>query len=223
VTTVVHLLRHGQSDCTRADRFCGRHDPALNDVGHAMAEAAAAAAPRFGAVYTSPAARASETAEIVARRVGSTPHVLADLQELDYGDWDDLPKSAVEGTSAYEAWLGDPVRFAPPGGESAGAVAARAGAAIDWIVRRHEGEEVLVVTHKATIRILVCHELGAPVKGFRDRVAAPTGSLTSFAFGPRGPMLLRLADVAHLPAPWRADADHATLDKEAASAVTLTG
>jgi broad specificity phosphatase PhoE len=220
---VVHLLRHGQSDCTRADRFCSRHDPELNDVGRAMAEAAAAATPRFGAVYTSAAVRARETAEIVARRAGAAPQVLDDLRELDYGDWDDLPKSAVERTSAYRAWLGDPVRFAPPGGESAGAVAARAGAAIDWIVRRHEGEEVLVVTHKATIRILICHELGAPVEGFRDRIAAPTGSLTSLAFGPRGPMLLRLADVAHLPAAWRAEPDRATFDSEAASAGSLTG
>jgi probable phosphoglycerate mutase len=219
VSGVVHLLRHGQSDCTRADRFCSRHDPELNDVGRAMARAAAASVPSPRAIYTSPAARARQTAEIV----GSTPQVLDDLRELDYGSWDDLPKSAVEGTGAYRAWLEDPAEVAPPGGETAREVAARAGAALDWIRRRHDGEEVLVVTHKATIRILVCHYLGVPLRSFRDRIAAPAGSFTSVGFGPRGPILLRLADVAHLPAAWRADPDRATLDSEPAAAEKLTG
>jgi len=64
--------------------------------------------------------------------------------------------------------------------------------------REHPSGHVMFVSHKATIRIIVCALLGVPLGRFRDRVACPPASLTTFEFGERGAMLLRLADVSYL-------------------------
>jgi probable phosphoglycerate mutase len=56
----------------------------------------------------------------------------------------------------------------------------------------------MLVSHKATIRVIVCALLGMPLGRFRSHVACPPASITSFEFGDRGPMLARIADVHHL-------------------------
>ncbi len=86
----------------------------------------------------------------------------------------------------------------PPGGESAFAIAARALPVLVRARREHPGKNVMLVSHKATVRVMVCALLGVPLGRFRDRVACPTASLTTFEFGERGAMLVRLADVSHL-------------------------
>ncbi len=71
----------------------------------------------------------------------------------------------------------------------------------------HDGD-VLVVSHKATIRILVCVLLGLDVDRYRSRVACPVGSVTTFAFDDDGePLLVALADVSHLPTRLRSAGD----------------
>jgi probable phosphoglycerate mutase len=86
----------------------------------------------------------------------------------------------------------------PPGGESAFAIAARALPVLVRARREHPSDHVLFVSHKATIRIMVCALLGVPLGRFRDRVGCPPASLTTFEFGERGAMLTRLGDVSHL-------------------------
>jgi broad specificity phosphatase PhoE len=88
----------------------------------------------------------------------------------------------------------DPASMSPPGGETATAIAARAMPVVDGIVKALKDHDALVFSHKATIRIIACSLLGIPLARFRDRVACPTASVTSFSFGPKGPMLVRLGD-----------------------------
>ena len=67
-----------------------------------------------------------------------------------------------------------------------------------WLVRRPEGN-VLVVSHKATIRVILCALLGVDLNHFRIRVAAPVASLTAVDFRETGPLLTLLGDTSHLP------------------------
>src|SRR3712207_1458531 len=92
VTTVTHLLRHGQTEHTPERRFSGRNDLPLSLTGRAEAEAAAVRAGQLGidVVVSSPVRRTRETAETVAAAVGVPVELDDDLAELDFGDLEGL-------------------------------------------------------------------------------------------------------------------------------------
>ncbi len=198
----LHLVRHGDTTHAAEGYFAGDIDPPLTDRGRAMAEAVARLAPslRLEAIYVSPKLRARQTAEPVARAAGLEPIVEEGLREIAYGAWEGRKESEIKQTDpeAFAAWTADPALVAPPGGESAFAIAARALPVLLRARRDHPTGHILLVSHKATIRVLVCALLGVPLGRFRDRVACPTASLTTFEFGERGGMLVRLGDVSHL-------------------------
>jgi probable phosphoglycerate mutase len=70
----------------------------------------------------------------------------------------------------YAAWEEDPYTFAPQGGEAGVNVVARALPVLREIVTQHRGECVLVVSHKATLRLLISSLLGFDGRGYRDRL-----------------------------------------------------
>ncbi len=203
----LYLIRHGQTDFSRANRFCGSIDPPLNDVGLRMAEAFAAAyaALRWDAIYTSPSLRARQTAVALSRRIGLDPVIDDGLREVSYGEWEGLRHDDARARfpDAYAYWAADTASRSTPGGETAFQVAARAAPIIDRIGREHPEGRVLIVSHKATIRILVCALLGMDVRRFRDRIGQPVAAVAKFEIKGSGPMLTLLGDIGHLPADLR--------------------
>ena len=63
---------------------------------------------------------------------------------------------------------------------------------------RHASGHVVVVSHKATVRVIVCALLGMPLGRFRTHIACPTTSMTTFELSAEGAMLAGVADVHHL-------------------------
>jgi broad specificity phosphatase PhoE len=199
------LLRHGQTELSRANVFCGRRlDPALTPEGTAMADAFAAAYrdTSWSAIYSSPLQRALSTATPLARALGMSVEQRADLAELDYGQWDG--KSADEVSRdhhvEYERWTADPAWNPPTGGETAVALAQRMTCVIEEIDRSHHDGNVLVVSHKASIRVALCALLGVDVGRFRYRFGCPVGSVSIVEFGAHGPLAATVADRSHLDA-----------------------
>ena len=174
MSTRILLVRHGATVLTAEDRFAGATDVPLGDEGRHQARQLAArlAAEPLAAVYSSPLARTVETARVIAG-----PHLLPvrlapGLREMDHGHWEGLTRhEALERYPAeYAAWEAHPMDAAPLGGESGRAVLSRARAALDAIVSAHPGEHVLVVSHKATIRLLVADLLGIDTNHYRSRL-----------------------------------------------------
>ena len=116
--------------------------------------------------------RTVETARIVAGKCGLDIQLSDGLREIHHGHWEGLTRQEVEARFAqeYSDWQQDPFTFAPAGGESGVSVLARALPAIREIVVRHAGQNVLVVSHKATIRLLLSSLLGFDPRGYRDRL-----------------------------------------------------
>src|SRR3954468_21236201 len=175
-TLSLSLVRHGQTDASLHNRFCGRIDPPLNATGEAMAEALAAryGTERWAEIVSSPLARARATAAPTARAAGRDVTSDDGLVEIAYGEWEGRAEADVERDDAarFHAWAAHPGWTAPPGGESGHQIAVRALAAVERIRARHAaGGKVLVVSHKATLRVLVCALLGLDVDGFRSRIA----------------------------------------------------
>jgi probable phosphoglycerate mutase len=174
MTTRILLVRHGATTLSAEDRFAGATDVLLSDEGRAQAERLAQRLSRdpIAAVYASPMQRTRETARIVARPHALVPQLADGLREIDHGRWEGLRRDEVEAAYAgeYAAWQADPFTFAPEGGESGLNVLARALPVMREIVLRHDSGTVLVVSHKATIRLLISSLLGFDARGYRDRL-----------------------------------------------------
>jgi probable phosphoglycerate mutase len=177
-------------------------DPGLTPEGQAMAEEFAAAYRRtpWEAIYTSPLRRAVETATPLARAISLPFEERAGLAEIDYGVWDGKSADEVdrEYHDEYVRWSSDPAWNAPTGGETAIALSQRVTQVIEEIRVAHPEGNVLVVTHKASIRVLLCALLGVDVGRFRYRFGCPVGSVTVVEFGTHGPLAATVADRSHL-------------------------
>jgi broad specificity phosphatase PhoE len=198
----LYLVRHGHTSQSSEGVFCGDLDPPLTDRGREEAERVAQALKPLGlgGIYCSPKLRARMTADPIARACGVEPVIEDGLREIAYGTWEARKESEIaeNDSEAFRAWTADPALASPPGGESAFAIAARALPVVLRARREHASGRVLLVSHKATVRVIVCALLGMPLGRFRSHVACPTASITSFEFGERGPLLVRVGDVHHL-------------------------
>jgi probable phosphoglycerate mutase len=209
----IYLIRHGQTDFSRENRFCGSIDPPLNDVGLRMADSfgAAYADRKWTAIHCSPSTRAQQTAGALAKRVGITPTIEEGLREISYGEWEGLrhEDAKAKWPEAYAYWQEDTASRAVPGGETAFQVAARAAPVMERLRSKYkanitgEPANILIVSHKATIRIIVCALLGMDVRLFRDRIGQPVAAVSRFEIKKFGPMLVMHGDVSHLPAELR--------------------
>jgi len=197
-STTIHFIRHGDTAASGEGMFSGDLDPPLAPSGLVQAAKLAERLESFGldALYVSSKLRARQTVEPTARATGLTPMVEDGLREIAYGSWDGRLESEIKASDpeAYELWTDDPGTHSPPGGESGLVIAARAMPVVARILAEKKGQSVAVFSHKATIRILTCTLLGIEVSRFRDRVACPTASITTFEFTKRGPMLHRLGE-----------------------------
>jgi broad specificity phosphatase PhoE len=185
MTLNLYFLRHGQTASSRGNLFCGSIDPALTADGEEMAELFAKAYTNtaWEAIYCSPKERAILTAEPLANALKMELQLRDGLQEINYGAWEGKDVATVdrEFHDDYLRWLADPGWNPPTGGESAMTIAARALAVIEEISQTHSDGNVLVVSHKATIRILLCSLLGIDAGRFRYRLGMPVSSVSIVA------------------------------------------
>lgn len=202
MTTRLFLVRHGATALSAEDRFAGATDVELSAEGRAQAERLARrlADDRIGAVYCSPLRRTLDTAALLAQPHGLTTVAKDGLREITHGRWEGLSRSEVEARfpGEYAAWEEDPFTFAPEGGESGLNVMARALPVIREIVVGHAGENVIVVSHKATLRLVISSLLGFDARGYRDRLDQSPACLNVLDF--RDPVRARLMlfnDVSH--------------------------
>ena len=174
MTTRLYLVRHGATQLTAEDRFSGAANVYLSDEGRDQVEQLAGrlADDQISAIYASPLDRTMETAAILARPHKLNPTPYDELREISHGHWEGLTRKEVEErfTEEYTAWEADPFTFAPSGGESGISVLARALPVIREIVVNHRDKNVIVVSHKATLRLILSSLLGFDARGYRDRL-----------------------------------------------------
>jgi broad specificity phosphatase PhoE len=156
------LVRHGLA-AGHGERVIGSLNVRLLEDGAAQAERLAGrlAPERVAAVYSSPLARALDTARPLAERLGLEPVVVPDLRELDFGVLEGLTLTEVEELHPeLLAWTAAPAAVALPGGETVEALAARAIAATRAIAAAHAAETAVVVSHGVTLRAVLADALG---------------------------------------------------------------
>ena len=174
MTTRVYLVRHGATELTDEDRFAGAIDVKLSDEGRDQAR-------RLGlrlegepisAAYASPMVRTMDTAALIVASHGLPVTPVDGIREIAHGRWERKTRAEVEAEfpEEYARYETDPFSFAPTGGESGLQVTARALPAFLAIVAKHADQRILVVSHKATIRLLVSSLIGVDPRKYRDRL-----------------------------------------------------
>jgi len=195
------VVRHGRTEWNRVERFRGRADIKLDEVGIKQAEAAAAriAEWQVSAVYSSPLRRASTTAEILARPLGLEVTLLPGIIDIDYGEWQGLSPAgaAAKDGGLYSKWLESPHKVKFPGGESLAEVRERAASAVDGLIAQHPKETVVLVSHKVVCQILILSLLGLNNSHFWQ-ITQDVCAVNLFEVRGGVPSALSLNDTCHL-------------------------
>jgi probable phosphoglycerate mutase len=200
--TRVFLIRHGATILSAEDRFAGATDVPLSDEGRQQAQRLSSrlAEESIAAVYASTMVRTMETAQILAEPHRLEVQLRDGLREISHGHWEQMTRHEVEERYPEEAseWDKDPYTFAPSGGESGLAVTARALPALIDLVRAHQGDTILVVSHKATIRLLLSSLLGFDPRRYRDNLDQNPAALNIVDFkDPARARLTLFNDTSH--------------------------
>ncbi len=166
ISTRFILIRHGETEWNRQDRFRGRSDVPLNAHGTAQANSIAArlADLKIDAVYASPLPRAIQTAQPLATSHKLTIEQTADLLDIDYGAWEGMARDEIKlkYPDLYTTWVKSPGRVKFPGGESVRQVRLRMEKLLAELGDDHLGETVALVSHRITCHITLCIALGMP-------------------------------------------------------------
>ena len=163
--TRIILVRHGQTEWNRMERFRGHADVPLNEVGLAQAEATGsriASEWNVNAVYSSPLSRAVRTAEAIAKRYKLNVQPHPDLIDISFGAWEGLTVEKVRESwpDALHAWYYQPAEATIPGGETLAKLRTRAMDAIHRLVAEHQGQTIVIVGHTVINRIILLGILG---------------------------------------------------------------
>jgi probable phosphoglycerate mutase len=199
----IYFVRHGETTYSQTGGFCGAIDPELTPAGFQMAEQFAATYAKlpWNAVYVSPMKRTIATAKPLCDAVGIEMQLRDGLREIKYGDWEGKTVEEVKKDYAedYINWLTEPAWNAPTnGGETSVEIASRSSLVIAEIQEKYKSGNVLVVSHKATIRILLCSLLGIDLGRYRYRIGALAASVSIVKFDVRGPLLEVLGDRSYM-------------------------
>ncbi len=202
MSLTLYFLRHGETPASLIGSHCGTLDPDLSAEGYEMARDFATVYKDLAwkAVFCSPLKRAMATAQPLCEAAGLVPHLRDGLKEIAFGQWEGKTPGEVNRQfhDEYVRWLADPGWNAPSGGERGVDIARRSSTVMDEIERTYLEGNVLVVSHKATTRIMLCSLLGIDVGRYRDRISMPVASLSIVEMTEQGPLLKLLGDRTHL-------------------------
>lgn len=192
--TLLFLARHGETEPNRDGLLLGRSDPGLTERGQGQARMLGSViAPRRPvSVVSSPLRRCVDTARAIAAPLGLEVAVDDRLIEVDYGDWEGMPLDEIP-EEASARWREEP-DFAPPGGESLGALSSRVAG---WCEEQQARGSVVAVTHVSPVKAAVAWALRAdPTVAWR--LFVDVASITTIGIRETGPVLLGFNERGHL-------------------------
>jgi probable phosphoglycerate mutase len=165
------LVRHGHVDWLAPERFRGRAELPLSDLGRRQAQAVAGyivATWKPRAVYTSPLGRCHETGAAIATPLRIEPQPVDGLADIDYGEWQGLTREEAKQRwpDETELWFRAPHHAVIPGGETLAAVLSRTTAALRDILRHYPDGTAVLVGHDSVNRVLLLFALELPLSRY---------------------------------------------------------
>lgn len=169
----ITLVRHGEAEGNTQQRFLGVTDDPLTARGIEQVESTAERLGKFDFVYSSPLQRAYRTAQIIADgRYQKEIFRIDELKERNFGIFENMtiPEMEKINLPVRQAWTADLVGFRIPEGESMEDLRSRAACATERILQGHTAavqgmidEEILIVSHLNTLRMILVSLLDLPI------------------------------------------------------------
>ncbi len=201
----IFLVRHGETDWNREGRFQGQMDIPMNRTGLGQARAVAETLKdvSLDRIVASPLARTRETARPLEELTGLPVEMNGGLVEISHGLWEGRTAGEVEAEwpGMLAAWHGHPELVTMPGGESLADVQKRAWPAFLRTVEE-EGESVVVVSHDAVLKVILCRIFDSPLSSFW-RFQLANGSITLLELGRNGWRVPLVGEAGHLGSVFR--------------------
>lgn len=155
----IYMVRHGETDWNKQKRVQGHADIPLNAYGRLLAEKTAEGMKEivFDAAYTSPLARAKETAQIILDGRNIPLVETEEIREIGFGSYEGIvcrgekrdPRS-VE----FVKFFDDPAQYVPPkDGESIEELMQREAEFLNRLCAEYKGtdKQILISTHGAAV------------------------------------------------------------------------
>jgi broad specificity phosphatase PhoE len=161
------LIRHAEVEPLYQRVFGGRIDMNISDKGHRQAAALADFLRHrpIDAIYASPMKRVQQTLSPLLTNGTPAPEMMADLREVDFGDWTGHAWEAIQekfGVSAFD-WLEHLERDAIPNAEPLAKYRGRIEPCVMRIREKHPDQTVAVFCHGGVIRMILSILLDFPL------------------------------------------------------------
>jgi probable phosphoglycerate mutase len=154
---------------------------------------------KIDAIYSSPLKRALDTAQAITSHHQLAVQVESDLREMEVGELEGVSIAEL-GTSFSQfllQWRQGQGLEKLPGGESVVDLADRVWVTVQFIIKKHQQETVVVVSHFFAVVVTICKALGWPLTSL-ERIRVQTGSISIIDLGDGRPYLVSLGDTCHL-------------------------
>jgi broad specificity phosphatase PhoE len=156
--TRLYIIRHGETIWNTQKRMQGHLDSELTDTGKRQAQLLSRALEdiEFEAVYSSSSGRTLQTAQILVGK-RSLPIIPMDsLREIDLGKWEGQIFTEVEKNypEQFKNFWELPHLYIPAGGEEFSDIIKRAGDTLQALISRHDGKNIMLVTHTVTLKAI---------------------------------------------------------------------
>ena len=200
--TKIVLTRHGHVEGITPERFRGRTDIPLTELGVAQAAALAQRIHRDWrpvAIYTSPLKRCIITATTIATATGSPIQLLEKLVDIDYGAWQGRTVEDIKNhaPSLLGIWHFAPQLFRFPEGESLQDLFARAADALRFALDHHHDETIVFVAHDSVNRAMLLQALDQPASAYWKLAQDPC-ALNELDITRSHTRVLKINDSSHL-------------------------
>jgi broad specificity phosphatase PhoE len=200
--TKIILTRHGHVEGIKPERFRGRTELPLTELGMKQALATArriSTTWRPICVYTSPMGRCIATGQAIAEAAGIGHWPIEDLNDLDFGRWQWKTHAEVdaEAPQLFALWNSAPhlVRF--PDGDSLQDLMARVAEALRFVLGQHPDKVVVLVSHDSVNRALLLSLLELPVSAYW-RLAQDPCAINEIDVIDGKALVLSMNDTCHL-------------------------
>lgn len=195
------IVRHGATANNAEGRFTGQSAAPLSALGRAQVEALAGrlADAQIDSIVSSDLPRARETALVIAAGRSCEITLDHDLREVSLGAWEGLSpdQARARDPETFRRWRDDPMRCAPPGGETIEQLAERVRRAWDRWATQPAGATTLWVTHGGIMSVVLSHTLGLSLDE-RGRFRRDNASITEIVREHDALVIARVNDTAHL-------------------------